>query len=313
MQSIKPWPSKTKQNTNKKPIPMKKISRRVVMVILVTAMAMGCEDKNNTNNTEEPEEQEKAAKIIYLHHSTGKVVWDGKKNLLEKLGLEDNESAIPKYLKQHNEQNATNHEITAREFPANEPYGWQNYPYDYYNIWVKNGNDDYYMQEPTLKVLTRDYDVIVFKHCFPVSKMVQGNPPGDPDSPVKSDVNYKVQYERLKEKMLEYSQTLFLLWTGPALVEYQTNQQEATLTNEFYDWVENEWDEPGDNIFLWDFRTLETEGGLYLKLKYAVGSNNSHPTYDFGEDAAELFVQRLTDVIENDGSHTHLTGEKIKK
>ena len=40
---------------------------------------------------------------------------------------------------------------------------------------------------------------------------------------------------------------------------------------EFFQWVKNEWDTEGDNIFIWDFYELETEGGIYLTEKNARG------------------------------------------
>jgi len=283
------------------------------LIFIILILSSACEENKDEKQPTTETSEADTTQTIYLHHSTGRVVWEGeagKKSLLKKLGIGSEEHAIPGNLKEYNEKHNTNHQITAREFPAKSPYGWNNYPYDYYNIWVKHGDQDYYMEEPTLKVLTRQYDVVVFKHCFPVSAMSRGSSPGDPDSPVKSLANYKAQYELLKEKLQSYQETQFLLWTGPALVENHTNEEEALITREFYDWVINEWDDPQDNLFLWDFRQLETEGDLYLKPKYAAGPNNSHPSHEFGETAARLFVQRLTDVIEQEGSNTKLTGEK---
>ena len=60
----------------------------------------------------------------------------------------------------------------------------------------------------------------------------------------------------------------------------------------------NEWDEEGDNIYLWDFYHLETEGGLYLKNEYAVSPDDSHPNPSFSGKAAPLFAQFIIDVIE---------------
>ncbi len=36
-------------------------------------------------------------------------------------------------------------------FPKSKPYGWNNYPYDYYNIWVNNAGPKPFMKEPTLR------------------------------------------------------------------------------------------------------------------------------------------------------------------
>jgi len=67
--------------------------------------------------------------------------------------------------------NGTNYTITEQFFPRKELYGWNNYPYDYYNIWVKNAGDQPYLNEPTLEILTRQYELIIFKHCYPVSNI----------------------------------------------------------------------------------------------------------------------------------------------
>ena len=48
--------------------------------------------------------------------------------------------------------------IEEKIFPKAEPYGWNNYPYDYYNIWVKNAGEQPFMEEPTLEILTKEYD-----------------------------------------------------------------------------------------------------------------------------------------------------------
>ena len=54
-----------------------------------------------------------------------------------------------------------------------------------------------------------------------------------------------------------------------------------------------------DNIFIFDFREIETEGGLFLKPEYAVSIHDSHPNETLSVKAAELFVNRMIDVIEN--------------
>ena len=190
-------------------------------------------------------------------------------------------------------------------------YGWDNYPYDYYNIWVKHGNKRSYKFEPTLKTLTPLWNVIIFKHCFPVSAIVEDND-ADINSPVKTLANYKLQYNALKKKLHEYPDTKFILWTGAALTEKANTPARAERAREFFTWVKNEWDEPGDNIYLWDFYELETEGGLYLKGEYAASLTDSHPNKKFSAQVAPLFCQRVVDVIKNDGAKTNLKGETIE-
>ncbi len=223
-------------------------------------------------------------KIVFLHHSTGKTVWD---------------AGVRKWFKKYNKKNKTDYDITDREFPADSPYGWNNYPYDYWNIWVNNAGDQAYKNEPTLEMLTAEYDVIVFKHCFPVSGLRPDTGAPDVASPEKRLENYVSQYAALKEKMRQFPGTKFIVWTGAALVEAKTETGEAERARKFFNWVKNEWNEQGDNIHVWDFHGLETEGGLYLKSEYAKSSTDSHPHKKFAKKVVPLFCERVVEVIED--------------
>jgi len=234
-------------------------------------------------------------KIIFLHHSTGQSVWVGKTNkyLYRLTGKGD----VQRYIDKYNKEKKTNYFIKEQVFPKSSPYGWSNYPYDYYNIWVKNGGQDYYMEEPTLELLTKEYDVIIFKHCYPVSLIQADISSPDADSDIKSVENYQSQYAALKTKMHEFHGTRFILWTPAVNTKHLMTEEEAVRTRQFRDWIVNEWDEKGDNIFVWDFYELETEGGLYLKDKNALSPVNSHPGKLFAGEAALLFGKFITDVI----------------
>ena len=61
--------------------------------------------------------------------------------------------------------------------------------------------------------------------------------------------------------------------------------------------MRQEWDEPGDNIYLFDYHELAAPGGR-LRPDYALFRTDSHPSETFSERAAKAFVTRLTDVIE---------------
>lgn len=249
-------------------------------------------------------------KIIFLHHSTGNIIWKGRQTIMTKFkhlfGFED---AVPQWFHEYNKAHNTLYQISAQNFPKASPYGWNNYPYDYYNIWVKHAGNKDFKNEPTLETLASKYNLIIFKHCFPVGNIATGPDTADIESPIKTLANYKAQYLALREKMLEFPETKFLLWTPPALVEAQTTSDEARRTSEFTNWIINEWDLENDNIYLWDFYTLETEGGLYLKPAYAAGINDSHPGSAFAETASALFCKRIVDIIETNGRHTSLTGQ----
>jgi len=150
------------------------------------------------NNSEETK-MENQTNIVFLHHSTGRCIWNGDlSKIAKKLGFDGD---VENWFDKYNKKNGKNYKITESDFPKKSPYGWNNYPYDYYNIWVKNAGDKSYLNEPTLEILTKEYDIIIFKHCYPVSKVLEdtGNP--DPDSEEKRAENYKLQYLALKEKM----------------------------------------------------------------------------------------------------------------
>lgn len=233
-------------------------------------------------------------RIAFLHHSTGKVIWDG---------------GVKEWFEGYGRETGRKCRIDEMAFPRRSPYGWKNYPHDYWNIWVRNAGLKRYMKEPTLEVLTEKYDLIVWKHCFPVSDI--GPDTGDADiaSEARRIENYKLQYAALKNKMREFPGTSFLVWTGAALAAGATDEETARRARIFFEWVRDEWDEKGDNIYIWDFHALETDGGLYLKDEYAAGPADSHPNEAFARRVAPLLCRRIVDVIEGRGDGTSLTGE----
>ncbi len=282
---------------------VKKYLLKILMIGLSLSLLTNCQNKENTMPTEG------AYKIIFLHHSTGHSVWNGKPEGFEIISnLFQKVYSVPQWFDNYNAEKGTNYFIREQSFPKGEPYPWDNYPYDYYNIWVKNAGNSPYMEEPTLEMLTKENDLIIFKHCFPVGYIEEDTGTPNIDSPEKRIENYKLQYAALKEKMLQFPENKFLIWTGAANVKSKTTPEYAQRTKTFFDWVINEWDTEGDNIFLWDFFALETEGGLYLTDENARNSENSHPNKKFSEEASELFCQRIVDVIETNGQKTSLTG-----
>jgi len=272
-------------------------------------------------NSCKPKEKISDMNILYLHHSTGGVIWQGEKpsiitsaarkistKLAEAVG---NKAKLPLLFDTYNKENNKNYLIKEMNFPKASPYGWHNYPYDYYDIWVKHAGNEPYMEEPTLEMLTKEYQVISFKHCYPVSNIQADQDSADINSDYKTLANYKLQYAALRDKLHEFPNTKFILWTGAAQVKSNVSEDEAKRAKEFFKWVVDEWDKPGDNIHIWDLYSLETEGGLYFKDEYATAPNDSHPNSGFALRVGQLLFNRIVDVIENDGTRTKLTGEKI--
>jgi hypothetical protein len=280
----------------------------ITFVIIFITILTSCNDKQSENETD----------IIFLHHSTGWIIWGTKTSILTKVAWRFNKlfdyvgtnADLPKMFKEYNSGHNSNYKIVKKPFPKTKPYGWHNYPFDYYNIWVKNAGLTPYMKEPTLEILTSDYEVIIFKHCFPSSNIKPDVEPADINSDYKSIANYKLQYDALRKKLQEFPNTKFILFTVAANVNANTSEEEAYRARMFYEWVLNEWDLPDDNIYIWDLYNLETEGELYLKEEYAAAINDSHPNEIFAKKASKLLFNRIIDVIENNGEETTITGLK---
>jgi hypothetical protein len=254
------------------------------------------------------------ARIVLLHHSTGGAVWKG---------------GVPEFFKAWNGSHGTDYRITEVTYPTTKGshtwlgkvlparvfnrlvsrrYPWANYPYDYWNLWVAHQGGDRDVFEPNLDDLARSYDVIVFKHCFPVSEIAADDGAPDVASHKRTLANYKLQYEALKTRLRQFPRTTFIAWTGAALVAPETRPEDAERARQFSAWVKDTWDEPGDNIYVWDFRELETEGGLYLKPEFASRLDNSHPNRAFSARVAPLLGQRIVAIIEGRGDTSSLTG-----
>jgi hypothetical protein len=241
--------------------------------------------KKTDSDKEDSTSQHKAPKsvsIVFLHHSTGQAIWDG---------------GVAEYFSDHNAKNNTDYEISEMEFPSVD-YGCEYYPYYYWNIWVKHGKEETYKGQPTLLSLTQQYDVIIFKHCFPVGNIEGGWENGDITDSTKTLGNYRAQYEALKKELHSYPNNIFIVWTGAALVRDATDPTFAQRQKEFVDWVKNDWDQPNDNIFVFDFYALETEGSLYMQPQYSESSEDSHPNSDFSKKVAPIFAQFIIDTIQ---------------
>jgi len=235
-------------------------------------------------------------RIIFLHHSTGQSIWIGKTNRY--VYKFDKKSDVKSYFAKFNKKQQTDYSIIERNFPAASPYGWKNLPFDYYNIWVKNAGEKPFMGEPTLELLIKEYDIIIFKHCYPVSNIMKDTGKPHIDSEEKRIENYKLQYDALKKKMHEFPDNKFIIWTPAVQVKSHLTEDEAKRTLEFYKWIMEEWNGKGDNIYIWDFYKYETDGELYLKEENSGDVNNSHPGKEFSARLAPIFAKFIIDVAE---------------
>lgn len=231
------------------------------------------------------------ARIAYLHHSTGWNIWAG---------------GVPAAIQDWNRANGKSYVIEEIGYPRE----LGNDPHDYWIVWVKHQGARHHRGELNLEDLVARYDVIVWKHCFPVSAIRPDSASPNVSSDERTIANYRLQYEALKARMRQFPEKRFIVWTGAALVEGDTNPASAQRAQQFFTWVKDTWDEPGDNIYVWDFHRLETGGSPYLLRANAASATDSHPNATFSARVAPLIARRIVDVLEGRGDTGSLTGER---
>lgn len=192
--------------------------------------------------------------IIFLHHSTGRLAY--------------NNSAMADSFKVYNVKHGTKYAITERNFP-DKPYPWNNYPYDYWKIWLDGycdsiKSDERYPNVECLNDLTAKYNTIVLKHCYPGADILEDTGKPDISSSRKSLENYKLQYRALRAKFAQYPNNHFVVWTlVPRHRLVENAPANAWRAKEFVDWVKNEWlTEEGKtykNIHIFDYFSLSAE------------------------------------------------------
>ncbi|NJK85725.1 MAG: T9SS type A sorting domain-containing protein [Bacteroidales bacterium] len=240
-------------------------------------------------------------KVIFLHHSTGENLY--------------NEGNVPERIEGYNLEHGTNYEITEFAYP-NWPYPWDNYPYDYWNLWVSNACDTTKANVQCLYKLCSSYDVIIFKHCYPGSAILEDEEIPNIASNVKTIANYKLQYRALRDLMDNFPNNKFIVWTLAPLHRLSTNPQKGERSRQFVEWVTNEWlSEDGKqhtNIYLFDFweytaeHSTTPENGKVNCLKYIYerdhSSGDSHPNQFANETIGPLFADFIIQTIQSSGN-----------
>ena len=231
-------------------------------------------------------------KVIFLHHSTGGNVY--------------NEGDVQQWLHTYN----PSLEISERAYPANG-YPWANYPYDYWNLWINGKCQSGNTGMECLDNLADEYDVIIFKHCFPGAAVQPDIGTPDVTSARKSLENYKAQYRALRDEMDQYPDTTFIIWTLAPLHRLATNPDQAARAWQFVQWVKHDFlSEDGKahpNIFIFDFfgivaenRPDPPEGQQYcLRYEYerSHSGSDSHPNRLANETAGPLFARCIADAV----------------
>lgn len=236
-----------------------------------------------------------AQKIIFLHHSSGGNLYT--------------EGHVGDYLVNYNATHGTNLQITEFNYP-NSPWPWENFPYDYWKLWVNGSCNNADKDIQCIDKLAAQYNIIVFKHCYPGARIEPDLGTPDITSERKSLENYKLQYRALRGLMDRYPATKFVVWTLVPLHRLTTNAATAGRAYEFVNWVKSGWlTEDGKahpNIYVFDFFSLAAEldqnpkNGARFCLKYEYERShtdaNSHPNLVANQSLGPVFAQYIANV-----------------
>ena len=92
----------------------KRSTKLKLLKIMTTATLIACVScggsggSSNNNNTDNTKAMASNTKIIFLHHSTGQVIWD---------------AGVPDWFTSYNSANGKSYSISAQDFP-DAPYAW---------------------------------------------------------------------------------------------------------------------------------------------------------------------------------------------
>lgn len=170
----------------------------------IRKLARGISGENYKVALKKPPAQN-GSRVIFLHHSTGR--WGG----------------LAQRFRDHRKKKSVKYWIVEQRFLKARG----NYPYDYWDIWVRHEGDEPWEGDPTLEMITQTYDVIVWKYCYPVSDIKEDVGAPSIHSSDKRLENYRLQYEAVKGKMRQFPDCKFIVWTGPAQVKTGTTVYKA--------------------------------------------------------------------------------------
>jgi hypothetical protein len=165
-------------------------------------------------------------------------------------------------------------------------------------------------RETQLSELIANYDVIVMKHCFPSSDILEDIGKADPASPRQSHENYKAVYRLLRDTFDKNPNTLFIIWTLPPrhrLFKPSEGSKEANAARatEFSNWLKGDFLKEGGihpNVNIWDFRSLVVDPDTnFLKYEYESDHDiaESHPNKLANNKAGPALAQFIVDSTSN--------------
>lgn len=217
-------------------------------------------------------------RIIFLHHSCGQ-------NLIAQGGVREGLTALGYEFYDHgyNEEGLVLADGTWTGANFDVPDDNTN-PDGYAVIFAQPLNDP---PDNTFSHLMQ-YEVIVFKSCFPVSNI------GD-EAQLEE---YKSYYLSIRERMSQYPDKMFVIVTQPPEIPADSSPDAAARARAFANWLSsNEYVSGHANVFVFDFFGQLAGGDNYLKAEYRTDESDAHPNESANRTIGPLFVSFLDEAI----------------
>ncbi len=148
--------------------------------------------------------------------------------------------------------------------------------------------------------LLMQYDVIVFKSCFPVSNI------GD-DAQL---AGFQSDYLSIRDTVDQYPEKLFVVVTQPPQVPNNTDDEEAQRARMFTDWLaSDEYLEEHPNLVTFNFFDLLADEDHVLKSEYRMDQWDAHPNEAANREIGPVFVDFLDTEIRDYFSTTQLPAD----
>ncbi|WP_182871078.1 hypothetical protein [Stieleria mannarensis] len=215
------------------------------------------------------------------------------------------------WIESYNRARAARYSIASMTFTTTSKTVRGETPGFVWNLSVRQPGPIGSWEEQSLESLASQYDLIVLKHSPAIRQVNVDARKGEIASPLKSLQNHQLQYDTIKKRLRQHPETRFVIWTGPAPSRRRVNRDAALRANEFFRWVRDDWDQPGDNVFIWDCYAIGSRDGLYLDAEFE--SDERTPNATYFRTVTPMLGQRIVDVLQGRGDIAAVTGGEIDK
>ncbi len=244
-----------------------------LFTLIIGSAAQGAQSATPTAKLAQP------LRIIFMHHSTGQGLIDqgGVREAFTKLGYQFWDHG-------YNEEGLTD---ASGEKPGvnwdmpddnTDPDGWQ-------TIFAQR------VTKPASNTLSHmlEYDVIIFKSCFPASDIQDDD----------QFENYRKYYLSIRDVIDKYPGKLFIAFTTPPLVPDSTSPEAAARARRWAEYLtSSEYLDGHPNIFVFDFFSQLADQDDYLQAKYrGEDPADSHPNELANQTVGPVFVEFVDQAV----------------